>query len=572
MESLSVRELRQRCEHAGVNVLGMTEKSEMIEALLAAEAAASKPTVEEVMEEVEDDEALLAQALLMSQESEASLTNLSIRELRERCAARDISTRGMTTKAEMVAALFGGAPSEETPPTEAAASSISAGERLATQPPSEVLATFGVRFACFAAADVPGLPGAAAIEQTGKVLLPRSCLAGLAFLSSLPTTMLLRLSLQERTVYVGVADFIDDHLAFDKASAAGYSMPRWGPGAAGVAAVFVPRWVRSQLAVVDATVGVSLVALPKASAIALQPHTDGFAAALGRCPDPRAVMTELMNRYVAVAVGDVIHLQVPCTAEPMPMETDDARTGARHDAPTGAQHDARTGAQHDATTTGVRYALDVVSLRGLPGTRCGLPEGMGAPLDVAAAFQCLSGAADPSRGVSVRAVCLVDADVECDFRPSLETMSREAAEEAARAEAQQAAARSLAESAEAARAEEAAAAAAAAAAQAARAGRRADARARLPAEPDASDGESISIVVRFADGTRFVRRFAATAPLAALFDAVEASDVQTLPDADKVTLIASYPRRVFHRSEAADGRSLRDAGLTGKQEALFVEW
>jgi hypothetical protein len=556
MESLSVRELRQRCEQAGVNLLGMTEKSEMIEALLAVEVAASKPTVEEVMEEEEDDEALLAQALLMSQESEASLSNLSIRELRERCAARDISTRGMTTKAEMVAALFGGAPSEETPPTEAAASSISAGERLATSPPSEVLATFGVRFACFAAADVPGLPGAAAIEQTGKVLLPRSCLAGLAFLSSLPTTMLLRLSLQERTVYVGVADFVDDHLAFDKASAAGYTMPRWGPGAAGVAAVFVPRWVRSQLAVVDATVGVSLVALPKASAIALQPHTDGFAAALGRCPDPRAVMTELMNRYVATAVGDVIHLQVPCTAEPMPMETDDARTGA----------------QRDVTTTGVRYALDVVSLRGLPGTRCGLPEGMGAPLDVAAAFQCLSGAADPSRGVSVRAVCLVDADVECDFRPSLETMSREAAEEAARAEAQQAAARSLAESAEAARAEEAAAAAAAAAAQAARAGRRADARARLPAEPDASDGESISIVVRFADGTRFVRRFAATAPLATLFDAVEASDVQTLPDADKVTLIASYPRRVFHRSEAADGRSLRDAGLTGKQEALFVEW
>jgi hypothetical protein len=556
MESLSVRELRQRCEQAGVNVLGMTEKSEMIEALLAAEAA-SKPTVKEVEEEEDDDEALLAQALLMSQESEASLSNLSIRELRERCAARDISTRGMTTKAEMVAALFGGAPSEETPPTEAAASSISAGERLATQPPSEVLATFGVRFACFAAADVPGLPGAAAIEQTGKVLLPRSCLAGLAFLSSLPTTMLLRLSLQERTVYVGVADFIDDHLAFDKASAAGYLMPRWGPGAAGVAAVFVPRWVRSQLAVADATVGVALVALPKASAIALQPHTDGFAAALGRCPDPRAVMTELMNRYVAVAVGDVIHLQVPSSADPdpIPMETDDAQMGA----------------QHDAMAVG-RYALDVVSLRGLPGTRCGLPEGMGAPLDVAAAFESLSGAVDPSRGVSVRAACLVDADVECDFRPSLETMIREAAEEAARTEAQQVAARSLAESAEAARAEEAAAAAAAAEAQAARAGRRADARARLPAEPDAHDGESISIIVRFADGTRFVRRFAATAPLVALFDALEASDVQALPDADNVTLIASYPRRVFHRSEAADGRSLRDAGLTGKQEALFVEW
>ena len=35
-------------------------------------------------------------------------------------------------------------------------------------------------------------------------------------------------------------------------------------------------------------------------------------------------------------------------------------------------------------------------------------------------------------------------------------------------------------------------------------------------------------------------------------------------------LVASYPRRVFRRAEA-EGKSLVDVGLSGKQEALFVE-
>ena len=38
-------------------------------------------------------------------------------------------------------------------------------------------------------------------------------------------------------------------------------------------------------------------------------------------------------------------------------------------------------------------------------------------------------------------------------------------------------------------------------------------------------------------------------------------------------LAASYPRRVFHPAEWAsgDGKTLADAGLAGRQEALFVE-
>ena len=404
LRALSIRELRQRCTDHGVSTAGLLEKADLVEALLRVEATpavveaaaesdpnAADETIPEASDDADDDEEeeeedMLAQALLMSQESEASLASLSIRELRERCGARDISTRGMTSKAELVAALFGDDADEADSPAPARtmAASEPTGESAV-----QVLASFGVRFACFAAADVPGLPGAAALEQTGKVLLPRSCLAGLAFLSNLPTMMLLRLSLQERTCYCGVADFVDDAVAFDMASAAGFSMPRWGPGGAGVAAVFVPRWVRSQLALTsDSTIGLALVSLPKASGLALQPHTDAFAAALGACTDPRAVLTELMNRYVAVAVGDVIHLRVPgargtssAAAPPAaaPPSADAAAEAADDPMLTGeeAGQDAGQDAGADATAeagasgaAGDRFALDVVSLRGLPGTRC----------------------------------------------------------------------------------------------------------------------------------------------------------------------------------------------------------
>jgi len=89
--------------------------------------------------------------------------------------------------------------------------------------------------------------------------------------------------------------------------------------------------------------------------------------------------------------------------------------------------------------------------------------------------------------------------------------------------------------------------------------------------PEAEAGESatISIAVRCPDGTRCSRRFRSDAPLALLFALVEASAWEAL--APSFTLTASYPRRVFRREEAADGRSLSSSGLSGKQEALFVE-
>ena len=176
-------------------------------------------------------------------------------------------------------------------------------------------------------------------------------------------------------------------------------------------------------------------------------------------------------------------------------------------------------------------------------------------------------------------VSLIDTDLSVEVLPSVQAEEAEAAEARAQAERQ----RKLDEAIEAKRQQEAAAAesqaeaerAAAAAATAAlerRVERRLRAAAALPAEPDASDMDAISVAVRCPDGTRVQRRFLRSAPLAALFGAVEASAYDGLPEGDSFTLALSYPRRVFRRADAADGsRSLLDAGLAGRQEALFVE-
>ena len=160
--------------------------------------------------------------------------------------------------------------------------------------------------------------------------------------------------------------------------------------------------------------------------------------------------------------------------------------------------------------------------------------------------------------------------------PSVEYERAVAAEEAKRRAAQEALEAQMRAQAEAAAA--AAAAEAAAAAQAVadaaerereRAARREAALASLPFEP--SDGTGVAVQVRCPDGTRATRRLDPASPLLALFALVDGSDWQAAPSGDGYALAASYPRRVYRRAEAMDGRTLADAGLTGRQEALFVE-
>ena len=104
---LSVKELRARCVAQGVSIDGVIEKADLVEALK--NAAKDDPIAENVNEQDDDDdeEAMLAQALLMSQESEDGLHALPVRELRRRAEARGVDTRGVTEKADLVAALLG---------------------------------------------------------------------------------------------------------------------------------------------------------------------------------------------------------------------------------------------------------------------------------------------------------------------------------------------------------------------------------------------------------------------------------------------------------------------------------
>jgi hypothetical protein len=178
------------------------------------------------------------------------------------------------------------------------------------------------------------------------------------------------------------------------------------------------------------------------------------------------------------------------------------------------------------------------------------------------------------------AASIIDTDLEVDVLPSVEY------EEAMRAEAErakkaqealeraraEAAAKAL-EAAQAAAAAEAAAQQAAQQAAEARAARRQAAADELQAQPEPEPADGVvAVQVRCPDGTRATRRFHTSEPSARLFALVEASAWAGCP-ADFL-LCASYPRRVVRRSDAvaaAAGRSLLDAGLSGKQEALFVE-
>ena len=256
----------------------------------------------------------------------------------------------------------------------------------------EVLATFAQRFECHVADEAHLEPSG------GKVLLPHSCLAAFAMgLGELPATLLLRLTFHESSVCVGVADFVDDRQALElmRSGAAGGGSapppPRWGAGA--LAAVLVPRWVRSTLGCAEGDhVGVAMVSLPKASGLVLQPQTDEFVRqVMAQGDDPRDVLTALLNRLTAVSVGDVLSLRVG----------------------------------------GERHAVDVLAVRGLPAVRCGRPGAQG--FDVGAALRAAQGSSGGG-GVLVRAACIVDADVELDFAESCESEGATARAQVAAAE------------------------------------------------------------------------------------------------------------------------------------------
>lgn len=169
------------------------------------------------------------------------------------------------------------------------------------------------------------------------------------------------------------------------------------------------------------------------------------------------------------------------------------------------------------------------------------------------------------------AVSILDTDLEVDLAPSLEAERAHAAEEAARLAA--AAAQRAAEQAEAAAAASASAAAARAA-EAAAAAREAAA-AALAAEPAEGSGATVSLALKLPTGERRTRRFAHAQPLSAVFAFVDTLDLGAPSAGVRPTyrLASQFPRRVWERPDepSTAGISMADAGLGGKQEALFVE-
>jgi hypothetical protein len=92
------------------------------------------------------------------------------------------------------------------------------------------------------------------------------------------------------------------------------------------------------------------------------------------------------------------------------------------------------------------------------------------------------------------------------------------------------------------------------------------ARARVVAEPAATQEGVITVAIRLPDGTRLLRRILKTAPLQELLDFLDADGLAGVP---LYCLCTTFPRRVMRREEAH--AMLEELGLSLPQESLVVE-
>ncbi|XP_048132228.1 plant UBX domain-containing protein 8-like [Rhodamnia argentea] len=90
--------------------------------------------------------------------------------------------------------------------------------------------------------------------------------------------------------------------------------------------------------------------------------------------------------------------------------------------------------------------------------------------------------------------------------------------------------------------------------------------ASLPQEPMPDDENAITLLVRMPDGSRRGRRFLKSDKLQCLFDFI---DIGRVVKPGTYRLVRPYPRRAFTDGESM--LTLKELGLTSKQEALFLE-
>jgi hypothetical protein len=272
----------------------------------------------------------------------------------------------------------------------------------------------------------------------------------------------------------------------------------------------------------------------------LQPHTDDFTAALMAQGDGdvRGTLIELINRFPAISRGATISLYLG----------------------------------------GTRHQVDILLLHATA-VRCGVPPAglvagqlnNGGSKGSSSEEQAMGGELVPvgaARGVEVRAACLVDADVEAEFAPSI---AAEAAEEEAQKRLAVAAAQAAAQEAAAAREEEAKQAQANASASqlASRLRRSAAGVATLQAAQLERGGDALKIiecVVRCADGSRCSFSLSADAPLAALFWMVDVR-ATSLPKGE-YALATTFPRRRFLRPVDHDDHDAQMQAVQGRPHEL----
>ncbi|XP_050384989.1 plant UBX domain-containing protein 8 isoform X2 [Argentina anserina] len=90
--------------------------------------------------------------------------------------------------------------------------------------------------------------------------------------------------------------------------------------------------------------------------------------------------------------------------------------------------------------------------------------------------------------------------------------------------------------------------------------------ASLPSEPAPNDENAVTLLVRMPDGSRLSHRFRKSDKLQLLFDFI---DVSRVVEPGTYKVVRSYPRHVFSANNSLS--TLRELGLTNKQEALFLE-
>ncbi|KAL8150453.1 hypothetical protein V2J09_020261 [Rumex salicifolius] len=90
--------------------------------------------------------------------------------------------------------------------------------------------------------------------------------------------------------------------------------------------------------------------------------------------------------------------------------------------------------------------------------------------------------------------------------------------------------------------------------------------ASLPKEPANDDDNTVTLLVRMPDGSRRGRRFLRSDKLQSLYDFI---DVGRAVKPGTYRVVRPFPRRPFGEGESSS--TLKDLGLTSKQEALYLE-